>query len=1025
MSVLLDCPQYVQVKSEITGHVLTINKSDTEFLIPPDFDPSVVRSSVDSFLHLCESENRPFKKSRKLRQLFARFRAVNTRADYIAALLPAINEGPAIAGVRSASRLYEFLLWLRCQNALIWPRDYTRVFFRKQITDLTWVLRERNGDLDLLGLLTSFTSAFDGTDESSRRGQVTRLLLSTILSVGNLREAGDLTPSVLDGRLLDADVGRSTATLIIRVINATYPLAKIELAHTDYGPFSRNLRGDIAFRWVLTTDPTMEKWRDFAHRWLEGQLRSRAARRNALNLLLRLIMNDNAITRDPLAAVRVENNVKADGHFRIRFDEFKVGNQRSLSGFFDWILDTYCIEEGEHGILYRIPSCQNPIKATGPSRKVHSETVRESLPTRYIRILQEIIQEDEFAWPKSLRTDRFRWLNPDSGVWEDIWSPVRAYVILLKLIIPLRTFQVRMLNSGEGDAARYDPSSKCWMPNTNPLSRESGNVPTGVLRAIQHRATRREFVGLYINTNKTKDAAASGSERGYVIPWHHELAIKLLSDMRTWQEKYNPLRSRTAWSDLHEPYIKNSVHRDVLAERGAECFLFRDAASSRPTNPVTDSRMHNFWMLVCEQLEKRLSQLGERDFSGEPIKIVYRNERGLIQQAEFDLHSLRVTLLTSWAEQGVPIDILMKVAGHCTAIMAVYYQKYSIVHVSELLNKADVARMEQEQSDWERYLKARSLTNLEGLTAWNDLSGITAMTQGSGMSWQRRDCGICPVGGARCSDGGEEVGHIGSGKFGPVPGGAQNCVRCRFFVTGPAFLFGLFASFNDCSFRLKEASRRFSDAEKQFLSLDHERRIASTSGRPFELQIEWKRASISFERCTREVDDLALSFHATYRLIERCKELLNQEASGSDGAHALVAVGTLRDIEFVLETDSNGEREFELLDVICQSSIVFQSIDASKPNLRRMRFFDSMLQRSGHAASFVQMTESEALLVGNKLAKFMFTRYGRDEALAILNGQKLLSDLGVVDERDTLRVIETAGSDIEVAVTTPQLALGA
>ena len=153
---------------------------------------------------------------------------------------------------------------------------------------------------------------------------------------------------------------------------------------------------------------------------------------------------------------------------------------------------------------------------------------------------------------------------------------------------------------------------------------------------------------------------------------------------------------------------------------------------------------------------------------------------------------------------------------------------------------------------------------------------------------------------------------------------------------------------------------------------------------------------------------------------------MNQEASDTDEAHALVAVGTLRDIEFVLETDNKGEREFELLDVICQSSIVFESIDASKPNLRRMRFFDSMLQRSGHTASFVQMTESEALLVGNKLAKFMFMRYGRDEALAILNGQKLLSDLGVGDEQDTLRVIvETTGSDPEVAPTTAQLALGA
>ena len=44
-----------------------------------------------------------------------------------------------------------------------------------------------------------------------------------------------------------------------------------------------------------------------------------------------------------------------------------------------------------------------------------------------------------------------------------LWSPVRAMVLYLKLQLPLRTYQVRMLDSGEADTFRYDNGQ--WLEN--------------------------------------------------------------------------------------------------------------------------------------------------------------------------------------------------------------------------------------------------------------------------------------------------------------------------------------------------------------------------------------------------------------------------------------------------------------------------------------------------------------------------------------------------------------------------------
>ena len=57
----------------------------------------------------------------------------------------------------------------------------------------------------------------------------------------------------------------------------------------------------------------------------------------------------------------------------------------------------------------------------------------------------------------------------------EMWSPVRWMALFVKLILPLRTFQVRMLDSGEADTWRYEKSK--WIPNTNKLTEESERKP--------------------------------------------------------------------------------------------------------------------------------------------------------------------------------------------------------------------------------------------------------------------------------------------------------------------------------------------------------------------------------------------------------------------------------------------------------------------------------------------------------------------------------------------------------------------
>lgn len=985
--------QFKEIVSNITDRRLYVNTSTDLFLIPQTFAAERVQVVAKEFRVFWRSLSHSGRPSPAVRPYLEKFEVVADLQEFGAALNDLMNEGLGQAGDVNKGRISDLLISLWEAECLALPRNCGLFLGRMHAGRQYWSA-EKSGMLDIIRQIEEVSTNFHKTLQI-------RALTTIMLTISRVSEIGDLTPEVVDGMLRPHKHAPSTSAAIVASMKFFYKKDELPLTSNDYGPFGKqSVRNDNNFDWAVRQDASLSIWRGFAQEWMSLQIREVPKCRVALNGFFDALIADPTLPRDPLvvlssAAVTPQALTSC---FANR------DSLRKFADFLDWVLATRCTEEDDNGHPYRLPGFRNPIDFTVlPPQPKHAESVREAMPTRFVRRLREIIVEDDYAWPKAAfgkKADYKRWYNHETSEWEDIWSPVRALAILLKLELPERTFQIRVCNSGEADEERYDFATDTWRPNDHPLAGQSPyGTPMGLPRRIKDLRVNNTFTGLYFNTNKTGDIGKEAFDRGHVIPWQNELVLRIADEVRRWQEKYNPVTKPTPWSGIAE--MQDRYSAEILSERGAETFLFRDPCSSMPDHPVAHGRLALFWMRLCGELERRLEEEGETAPGGGKIELTTKAREGRASGVVYNLHSLRVTMITALAEAGVPVEILMKVAGHATAIMTIYYQKHSIAHVTQVLNDASAQMMLNEQGNWQAWLKSKSYDELAPLVAHNDPSGPLALFEASNLSVVRRDHGICPVGCSRCDEGGPRVEGSVNKKHHPVPGGAQNCVRCRFFITGPCFLLGLNAYFDEIGFRYREASRAYADFSKKFERLDYERKVAASRGEPFLGHAELERASSILDQRTREVDEIALTWHATYNLIQQALGLLRQPHSQdpeSARKNALILVGDEEDLDYVLQLDDDDKLDFELLDKICQTSVFFKSIDATVPNLKRMRRFDSLLLRSGYDAIFVQMTEEDAIAAGNEFAQFLFTRFGRETTNQLMNGQRTLASLGLDEE---------------------------
>lgn len=796
--------------------------------------------------------------------------------------------------------------------------------------------------------------------------------------------------------------------------------------------------------WLLEYDADLKQWNEYATEWLKTVVRNKAQTLTSLSNFFKKYVIENNITRSVQEFVSI--GYDTPNFYEIIYAEKSPQSNALLEAkknveFVDWIIAEKFSVEDDLGNKLTPAEFKNPLTKYLPDyvkSSKHNESDKNVLPYRYIKDLRNILcppnancfKDLKFAqsagdskvkggdWyivDKSVidKNDpdcvyRVRKTSPyelrEKGLSEEVyemWFPGTAVLLLTKLLLPLRTYQVRMLDSGEMDTYKYvqnrrDGAGK-WIKNDSPLSKGTKSNPfeRGVLRRFIDKATQVKMTGFFINTNKTADINKEESDKGYDIPWQYEEAQYWLAKLRDWQMKYNPISQPAKWSELTRNHIGFLKDAKILKQMGEITFLFRDPTSKHKHLPIRVKGMDYFWYKILQQLEVQLKE--NTSFEERTLKFV-RPDRNDITY--YPLHSLRVSLITAYAlEGGVPMPILSKaIAGHARLIMTLYYTKAGISYVTDTMKQAEKSILENDKEAFDRFIRDAKYEQLETSVAANDPIAYQAVinAQKSGASILISDKGICPKGCFGCDSGGTYVNDdTDKITYGVVPGfPEQNCVRCRWFVTSPAFLPGLVHHFNTIGYNMGETGKRVIKYQHDIELLENEKYECELNGTIFTKHHELLKYEQLYAQEIQRNDKLANDYNATLRLIDKCMKLI-KETSSNDGFQ-LVTVGSISDVRINID---NTEHELEQLQIICNGAELFPETDASKAVLQRSQIIDLTLKNNNKMPVMFSLTEEEQLIAGNQFMRLLINRAGSlKDAIPYAIGRKKLEEIGFENE---------------------------
>ncbi|MCC0090613.1 gamma-mobile-trio integrase GmtZ [Aeromonas veronii] len=778
---------------------------------------------------------------------------------------------------------------------------------------------------------------------------------------------------------------------------------------------------DTSLGWVTREYPQLEPWRTLAVEWLKGETKGVGERLRGLVIFLERYIVQQSLPLDP--AVFLSRTTVLPNFYRTACPDSYTGisANNNIHDFLYFVLlreFTLPCDEGQPIIA---PTFHNPVPRMSfgglPKR---DESVHSPLPYGYIDELRQMLAAGpyfrDWLWAQNalgveigqpgrgapdwfvVTEDQINRNDPDcvwrerqlsNGTRLEMWSPVRWVALLVKLILPLRTFQVRMLDSGEADTWHYADGN--WGLNPNRLAQGSERRPVqqGVFRRSPP-LTDGEAVPtmLYINTNKTADITKSAPEKGYVLPWSvsgpmHQDVFYWLEKLRNWQEKYNPISRRTPWTELDGRHI--SAKSEVqLAGYSDTCFLFRmpEARAIETHLPTPADALDNPWFRLLKALELRLAGRGESHRNGTPIRFLPPLEKRVHRKTLFPLHSLRVSLITALALEGqVPFPILQKLVGHSRLLMTLYYTKPGATHIRNALLGAAERLDAAKEANIQNFLLDTEHETLLEQAICNSVPSLAATISQhpaarNPVGWMPMHHGLCLVGGntsevedngavGGCYNGGLDIGSPSAPKYGPVPGGSRNCVRCRWFVTEPHHLPALVAHFNMLAYHFDEARNACLARENDLQAQKKDKADAEESGLPFTRLEAYRQAERIWESAMKRFSDLAEDLVACWRLIERCKAAL--ETPQGDGTQ-LVAAGTVDDLNIAFE-----ETESELLQLagVCENVEVYPDLEPGKAVFRRSQLLDAVLYRDDLPPVFMLLSEQEQLLAGNAFMRHL------------------------------------------------------
>lgn len=788
---------------------------------------------------------------------------------------------------------------------------------------------------------------------------------------------------------------------------------------------------DLTFQWLVNNHgQKWETWRQLAHEWIKNQDTAVAAKLDALCIFFDIYLTEFVPFTSDIQSFFVGKdgwNPSIDEFRHILFAKTNRGNNvatlqvfNNVSKFIDWVLDTHFSEQNDEGQMMRLYA--NPLDKV-KIKFCNTETVHSPLPYRYICDLRHILcpkprgNFSDWLWAQKNSSDGHKgsdWFevnesqidkNDKDCVWRikdikrddkyitifQIWSPVVSMVVFVKLHLPLRTYQVRMLDSGEADTLRYKNGN--WIKNPNTFALR--NHRKGVFRQFKDKATGLESTGLYINTNKTADQNKDEFERGYEIPWQNEDVLYWLEKLRNWQEKYNAIDKPTDCLTLEGKHTKHKKSKAYLTAMGHSCFLFRDASARNKkedkTKPVIDMSIHSFWYKLLKQLEDNLLALGDTLSNGIALKLVHDygiNSTGKKTKTEFSLHSLRVSLITCYIiDAKIPLPVVSKLlAGHSRMIMTVYYTKLTSAVMKDKMIEAERLLKDKEHESVRVFLKDAEMRQIECKMAYHDVQAIeAALVNRNPLGWENRHHGLCLAGGntvrsdecgtiSGCWNGGvllKDSINAHQRIYASVSHGAGNCVCCRWFITDARYLPALTAHLNFMSYKAHEAANLSVKLEGEIHKLDEYKYEAEYEGKPFTQHPELQALQRRYEKQLVEADEYAKDWIATFKLICRLIEI-EQGRTENDTTNKLIAVGSESDIKVgFIETNS----ELLQLALLCEDAELYPDMldDVKKTPIiqDRAQKLCQIMMRKGYMPPLLMLDPEQQLFAINAMMRQM------------------------------------------------------
>ena len=749
-------------------------------------------------------------------------------------------------------------------------------------------------------------------------------------------------------------------------------------------------------------------WRDSIKEFMRTA-RGGESKESYLCRFVRLYIQDNKLGDSPKEfLVRGDVDVRP---FRRLLEQLASDVVRrsflvAVNEFLEKIIRTeLTIEDEDTGELVVVMGARNPLANltvdVSEARSALSETCKPALAYQYVDAIRKWIISDKaknFSDLKHLHLFDADWVDVDpkvigksdpdcvyscEGGKVKLWCPIYWMHAFSLCSVPARGRQIAYNDSGEGDEwiPEIEGGRIVWKKNVSTLAGS-----TDKQGFVRHYPS--DHFGMHFTTNKT-----SNRGQGYDVPWIPMELVYWIIKLRRWQEKYNPIARPTPWVECKRTKLNEMQRR----AKGANCFLFRDFGEAEPGH---------FTARLSDRLAASL-------YYSQPKGMLLAQLNGDMRHlsyyvSKYTPHSMRVSLITAYVEEfGLPINVVMKIVGHSSIVMSIYYIKTNSENLRKRFSEGEKRALRNKAFAAQHMIEQGRIDEIKHELIASSAEALASLTGNlPAGSYLFRDCGFCPVAGSRCHDGGPLAGESTKVRL-PTPNGylgSQNCIRCRHFVTGPAFIGGLLSLGNEISLQANlqlnhyaQLEAKIGDIQAEIDHLDELEYISSRSGDEFQdgernqLEVKLRKLRSEYEGSAKKLDLLMADFQAVTRLIKQCQALINQQVDelGDNKTQLIMQHGH----ELSLEIEETSY--FHQLCEVCENAEIYESVSGEQAVIPRSQLLDKMISFNNLKPCMFMLDRQQQLVVGNQVVKLLMSRLKTWERVDdLVDGRIYLRDLG-------------------------------